>query len=181
MNNRYISPPWYTLRNQIACTFGDNSHIKVSELGETSSASYTLAIYARDLTSAISTKAILPPTYKFGNIIVDVNVFYQNTLLNTVSKTKNSQPENIALLFNNALKYNNLFKNVFLPKQNPYFKVPDVAIIIKKSIVQFYNDDLSDFYFNYNEIASNVFNNICLLTFNNVQVKFYTENQRCKL
>lgn len=47
--------------------------------------------------------------------------------------------------------------------QSPYY---DLFVVFKRGVVQFYNDDLSDLYGNYNEVAENVFAKLLKLQIN---------------
>ncbi|MNI93244.1 hypothetical protein D3C73_1511630 [compost metagenome] len=57
--------------------------------------------------------------------------------------------------------------------------VGQVVGIIKKEIVQFFNDDITDLCGNYNEVASKVFNSIIRRDYNPATLSFTTEDREC--
>jgi len=184
MNKVILSPPWCSLNRRLKCTIGNNPHVTVSDLIQISPKCYETDIFIDDLSIAKATRNILPTIYNFANISMKLMIYYNKLLISSSYKDKYT-PKEVGDLFTTALNNNNFFKYVIIPchnicSNNCCFPFYQVIIIIKKSIVQFYNDDLSDFYLNTNEIASQSFNSISILEFSkDIHVHFNTENDRC--
>lgn len=111
-----------------------------------------------------------------GNIRIKVKVW--------TSQGKRVQPIQRRL---SPLEINSLYRTAF--RTNPLFKF--VAIrkifgrtfvypVFKTRVIQFFNDDLSDFYSNYNNVAAFVFRNVLKNTINHTPVQFSTALKKCK-
>ncbi|AYF54240.1 hypothetical protein G8S49_12090 [Clostridium botulinum C] len=184
MNKAILCPPWCSLNRKLKCTIGNNPHVTVSDLIRNSPICYETDIFIDDLSIAKATRNILPTVYNFLNVNMKLMIYYNKSLISSSYKDKYTSKE-VSDLFTTALNSNNLFKYVIIPSHNIClnnycFPIYKAIIIIKKSIVQFYNDDLSDIYLNTNEIASQSFNSISILEFpKDIYVHFNTENDRC--
>ncbi|KEI00205.1 hypothetical protein FDC62_00520 [Clostridium botulinum] len=184
MNKTILSPPWYSLNKRLQCTIGNNPYVNVSNLIPVSEGVFKTNISINDLNMARSTRAILPTSYTFGSIILNLYIYYKSLLIPSEYGHVYT-PTEVGNLFNTALIKNYFFKGIVFPPSdsylNNYNSAPyQVVVLTKKAIVQFYNDDISDFYLNTNEIASQSFNSICIHEFyKNINVHFNTENDRC--
>ncbi|KEI02557.1 hypothetical protein ADU78_04075 [Clostridium botulinum] len=178
MNKKILSPPWYSLNRRLQCIIGNNPHITVSNLKQISQSCYETDMFIDDYTVAVTTRAILPEKYILGNITMILNIYYYDSLVSSQHNYKYT-PEEVCSLFTTALKDNGFFQYVICLNK-PFLGIYSVIVIINKAVVQFFNDDISDFYLNTNEIASNSFNLVCIHKFpEDVNVHFNTENDRC--
>ena len=65
----------------------------------------------------------------------------------------------VLLALQSSLKNNPFYAEALLPARGPISPptLGAVVLILKKSVVQFFNDDLSDYYANFNGVAASVF------------------------
>lgn len=182
--NIKLSPPWYIYANKVKYTYGQSDLIQVNDLIECGS-SYLLIINAFDSDVALALRQILPTTITMGNIKLNIVIFDSLGKAVNVIDTSSFSPQNIAQLFDSALQSNPLFigtvvTDEILSSANSSL-VGDVVIVIDKSIVQFFNDDISDLCQNYNEVASKVFKEISQSSFgNDLRANFSTYDDQCQ-
>lgn len=167
-----LAPPWYTIANMIKCTVGLTPGITVGEL-DTSQAPFSLPITVRDSAQAEALATILQPEYNMGNIQVQVQVIPGNQLAKPAVAT---DAEHVQQLIQTALKENPLLVDV---KLRPVMPMGPAAVwpIIAKSVVQFPNDDISDFYTNFNGVAAEVFRTVLLGQISGTHVACSTSNE----
>ena len=60
--------------------------------------------------------------------------------------------------------------------QKPMLLRSVVYAIFKKEVIQFFNDDISDFYCNYNEVAAKVFNEVLCNDYKEILLFCTTDN-----
>lgn len=185
MENIRLSPPWYTFANEIKYTYGLSPYITVNDL-EGEGNKYTLTIkvtYNNDIATAL--RNILPLTNKIGNINIDIIVLNSRNKVVPVTN-KAYTPQTLAQTFCTALYKNPLFiGTVLTAKKLPppmQSTIGDVVIVIRKSVVQFFNDDISDLCSNYNEVAAKVFSLVTNLNYRpNLRISFSTHDPGCLL
>lgn len=179
MNEVKLSPPWYTFRNQIRYTYGMSPIITVNELVQTNS-SYVLSINSCSEGVAFAVRQVLPLERTFGNIIVLIKVFGPNGSEIPIANEAYT-PESLAKLFCTALSYNPLFMGVIPFEYNPEMPFMKSAyMVITPTVVQFFNDDLSDLCSNYTEVASKVFEEVSTLEYSpNLTASFSTYDKKC--
>lgn len=180
-----LSPPWYTLRNMIAYTIGESPYIRVAELVEDGNTGYDLNIYVKSSEIAKAVRVILPLTYQFQEVIIQVIVhdICKGVVVNHSNEAYET-PAQLANVFCTALMCNKLFVGTILTegKVNPAESdiLGDVVIVIAKEIVQFFNDDLSNICNDFNEIAANVFSEIIINEYPiDLKISFSTYNHNC--
>lgn len=181
-----LSPPWYILKNQIAYTIGLSPGVMVRELVDLGYA-YELPILVKNFNRAKAIRSILPSHYAFGNVLVIVNIYIQTAygdLILPYSPITLESIDELMDLWCSALNGNPLYVGLFpTEKYVPPTAIDilgQVVIVVAKSVVQFYNDDISDLCENYNEVAATVFNEICTKSFlPNYKVSFTTFDKDC--
>lgn len=183
MENIRLSPPWYTFANEIKYTYGLSPYITVYDL-EGEGDKYTLTIkvtYNNDI--AIALRNVLPLTHRIGNITIDIIVLNcRNKVVPFANRTYT--PQTLAQTFCTALYKNPLFIGTVLtarklppPMQST---IGDVVIVIRKYVVQFFNDDISDLCSNYNEVAAKVFSLVTNLDYRpHLTISFSTYDPGC--
>jgi hypothetical protein len=184
MENSRLSPPWYTFANEIKYTYGLSPYITVNDL-EGEGDKYTLTIKVDNSDIATALRNVLPPIRKIGNITIDIVVLNSRDRVVPVTN-KTYTPQTLAQTFCTALYKNPLFigtvltaKKIPPPMQST---IGDVVIVIKKSVVQFFNDDISDLCSNYNEVAAKVFSLVTKLNYRpNLRISFSTYDPNCPL
>ncbi|MGG7177558.1 hypothetical protein ACQPU1_08205 [Clostridium paraputrificum] len=184
MANINLSPPWFTLANEIKYTYGLSRYIEVNDLFQTGE-SYTLTINVCNDEVANALRQVLPQTKDFGGVTVNIVIF--NSSGNVVPLIDiEYTPEILAQTFCLALFSNPLFVGTVLTAgkvpPNAEERIGNVVIIIKAAVVQFYNDDISDLCKNFNEVAAKVFADVTNLTYlPNLKISFSTFDQDCEL
>jgi hypothetical protein len=117
---------------------------------------------------ALATLLVLNKT--IGNIRVKVRVWTsQGKRVEPIERRLSSLE--IASLYRTAFRTNPLFKFV---ARRRIFGRTFVYPVFDIRVIQFFNDDLSDFYSNYNNVAAFVFRNVLRNTINNIPVQFST-------
>ncbi|WP_322907861.1 hypothetical protein [Paenibacillus campi] len=171
----HVSPPWYTVWNQIYNTIGQDAAVKVEPL-DTSHNPYVVEIAVEDASKGGALATIVVPSYSFGGVSVEVRVVDANGKQYAPAVGENVQ--GVAKLFQAALKDNPLFTGVevrpYLPIQSSQVVFP----IFEASVIQFYNDNLVDFYGNYNDTAAAVFHQILLNAVNGITVLASTKSNK---
>ena len=101
-----LSPPWYTLREQLFNTIGKTPCVYVGELEEQSGTQYLIKITVTScIYQAENLRIILPESYPFGNISVLVKVYYYNQEILS-PPLSDITPEQLAYILCCALKCN---------------------------------------------------------------------------
>lgn len=167
-----LDPPWYTIAKQLQYTIGLTPGVTVGNL-DTSGAPFVLPIAAKDPAQARALATILKSHYGLGNVQVQVQVIPGSELAQPESAT---DAEHVLNLIHTALKGNPFLVDVQVKSLGPWGP-PVVWPIFAKAIVQFPNDDISDYYSNYNEMAAKVFRTILLEQINGVPVACSTSNR----
>lgn len=184
MENIRLSPPWYTFANEIKYTYGLSPYITVNDL-EDEGDKYTLTIEVANNDIATALRNVLPLTHTIGNITIDIVVLNSRDKVVPVTN-KAYTPQTLAQTFCTALYKNPLFIGTVLTAE----KIPlsmqstigDVVIVIRKSVVQFFNDDISDLCSNYNEVAARVFSLVTNLNYRpHLRASFSTFDPDCLL
>jgi hypothetical protein len=152
-----LSPPWYTFASEMKATIGATPGVHVSDLKANPDGSYTLDITAKSFLKAVEVASIVKPTADFGGTTVTVVVSDKNgDVVNPIVPTSVYQVEK---LYNGALKGNDLYAGV---KAKPLFPNAPVVVfpIFTPTVVQFYNDNLADYYSNANLVAADAFGDV---------------------
>ena len=144
-----LSPPWYTLQKQAVAVL-TSKHVTIGKLDVTPTP-YVFPVTADTQDIAVALASILPKQYTLGNVIVVPNVtFNGKPVTPVVPKTA----DEVIALFKNAFKDNPLltaiFKRPFTPMGGPDVIFP----IFAAQVVQFFNDDLTDYYNNFNGVLA---------------------------
>lgn len=151
-----LSPPWYTLWNEIKASVGNDPDVKVSPL-VTSSNPFVVPITVGNSDRAVALASIMAPAHQFGNITVVIQV--KDGGGNPVKPITPGSPDQLAAFVKTALGGNAWFKDVVTQPLFPGGS-PVVFTVFAKAVIQFPNDDLSDLYHNYNNVVGFVFRDV---------------------
>lgn len=160
-----MSNPVYTFYNKFVALFINDDEVLVDEISVIEDGSELDGAYTFDI-DVYENKAKFEALLKLINC--DVQLGNLRVIIQINYETK--QEDEITLdTFRDAFK-NNPIVNDFVEKKLPLSEVTMPYVIFKKEVVQFYNDDLSDYYGNFNglysEIAKDVLNtngiNLCV-------------------
>ncbi len=153
-----LSPPWYTLWNEIKASIGNDPGVTVNPL-VTSQHPFIVPITVTDNNKAVGVASIMRSQYTLGNITVVVQV--KNGSGQIVQPVVPSSPDDLVNLAKTALTGNKWFVEVVKKAFSPLPHAPVVVYpVFSKAVIQFYNDDLSDLYNNYNNVVAFVFKDV---------------------
>jgi hypothetical protein len=148
-----MNPPWVTLWNEINAAVGNDGALKVAPLDE-SGQPYVVRIKARSRKKAVGLASLLKLRHEFGNLTVIAEV--SDGQGNPITPVVPQSAEELAALVRSAFIGNGWFRDVVVRD----FMGMQVCPVFAKRVIQFFNDDLSDLYSNYNNVASAVFANV---------------------
>ena len=139
-----IQAPWVTHYEFVKAMFGRDEEINISELNELDNGNYEFIVSSPNcdkLTAII--KIFKSDTFKFGNVSLHIKFLVEN-----------DSEEYGGDDFETAFEDNPIFDEVITGKlptgEEMYF------VMFKKEVIQFYNDDISDPYGNFNGLAEDI-------------------------
>ena len=146
-----LQSPWVTFAEEINELFKEDPEIRVEY---TDDDPYEIKLYVENPEKADALTQLLPAERVFGNIVFKTFVI----------PADNAESNNSADLFEKAFNGNPALS--FVAQEDPgLFSFPATYVVFANKVVQFYNDDLSDYYRNkstlYQEIARDVFGESC--------------------
>ncbi len=166
-----LSPPQYGLWRQIGATFGACPGVDVKEIYEENGI-YNIDLIGSDADICKGLAVVLKSTYNYGGIQVEVRVFDREG-------NRYQRPERIEGNLKNAIHTH--FRNAL--RDNPYFVrildapsfdwMPTIWLEFKPAVVQFFNDNIGDFYGNVNLIAAGAFEDLCETDISSGSVESY--------
>jgi hypothetical protein len=146
-----MNPPWITLWNQVRGSIGNDPRVTTTRLDQ-SRQPYLIRITVRDNAKAVGLASLVKRRHNFGNITVVVRI--EDRQGNHVNRVVPKSPRELAGLVRSAFTRNGWYRKVLVKE---FFGRLRVYAVFAKKVVQFYNDDLSDLYGNYNGVAGAVF------------------------
>jgi hypothetical protein len=152
-----LSPPWYTLWNEIKASIGNDPGVTVGDL-DTSQTPYIVPISVDNHDKAVAIASIMNLHHQMGNITVDVQV--KDPAGNIVTPITPSNPQALVELIESGLGNNGWFQKVVAQPFYPGSPSTVVFVVFSKAVIQFFNDDLSDLYNNYNNVVAFVFRDV---------------------
>lgn len=178
-----LSPPVWTLYNQVLSTIGADSDVCIKEMYNIEQ-NYFIDITISENSKARAMATILTPVHEIGNETVYVRVFNGCGKEAQPEELKSSEKvKELVRIFKKALASNDLvlkiwnIKDMFPPIVSEY--VGDICVEVAKEVIQFYNDDLSDLYNNYNDVAAYTFKKVLKLEYEDgIKVGTTTELNR---
>lgn len=152
--NVELSPPWITAYKKLETLFGVDPEIDVKYDDDTK----TVILESINTYKIAALEKIMIPTMAFGNITLTIKCL-----------VKDGAEENISALFKTAFAGNPHFSQV-IDAQTPYGEQP--YVLFKKEVLQFYNDDTSDYYGNWNGLSEDILREVVN---ENIRVNIGTE------
>lgn len=146
-----LSAPWYTYAKKVKAFFAYDNEITVGDLEELENGHYLLTITVKYSTKAYALQKVIRPDTEFGNIHVYTKVALEGV----------ESPEEI---LKSAFKNHSAVADV-AKKLVPGGKT--VYLRFLPEIIQFFDDDLSDYSGNFTEMIHKVaadifeFDNVC--------------------
>lgn len=171
LNSWALSPPWYTLWNQIRHTIGKDPGVQVDPL-DTESMPYVVNLRVTDPAKAPALAAILIPRHTIGNIVVDIRVL--DSAGRIVEPMPVTTSKELIMAIGTALSNNELFLAV-VDLGSRGFLGQAVGVTFGRSVVQFFNDDISELHGNYNAAAADVFMKVLEMSYGDVRLLIGTD------
>ena len=170
-NTARLSPPWYTFFNFLKHSVGADRCVEVLEMRELSDGKFLVEVDVKDRHRAAAMANILLPHKNFGNIDVSVEVSHCGRIVRPGEPPRSAR--DLVRLFEEAFCTNRYFERA------ESARVPGgtwVFPVFAKAVIQFFNDDISDLYSNFNGVAADVFAEVLMLSVNGVLVNPSTAN-----
>ena len=162
-----IQAPWYTVYNKVVALFGNDEELQISNLSEVDDVpdngfkcGYGFTISSKNSVKLKSIEKILKRHFEFGNVYLNIDFVYEPQNDDVITPSD----------FKNAFAGNNILSKVQIVPTPA--GVPQTFVVFAREVIQFYNDDITDLYGNFNglseDIARELFNDtdasICYCT-----------------
>ena len=144
-----LQSPWVTLRNKLDAFFREDQYVTVEQIPEDSGAEKDInIIVAGDKEKANALSVLLVDCIHMGNIIVNVVVsnddgtpidFMDDTDVELIKKALSGNPE-----FDDI-------KEIVDPMHMTH-----TYVLFRPNVIQFWNDDISDYYGNWNGLMEDI-------------------------
>lgn len=156
-----LSSPVFTYFNELKYSVGNDPGVTVNNLIELPlDAGFLILIIVKNRKKAQALATILNLLKQFGNINIFVVVIYEGEAIEPIEEQLS--PEEIQQLYKTALNTNRYFKTAEVAPFSP--DTDSVFPVFSKSVIQFFNDDISDLFQNFNEVAAHVFRDVLKTT-----------------
>ena len=162
-----LSPPPYQLQQKLLNSVGASPLVHVGNVVEKSPAKYVIDVNTSSDDVANSLAFVLLRKWVFGNETLVIRVFRPDGTQVTAPKQnpwRISPADAVEKHFQTALKGNPFFVTTYGDMQLP-FSFNDIWVEVAKEVIQFMNDDISDYYGNTNLLARDVFAELLKNTF----------------
>jgi len=155
-----LSPPQYGLWRQINGSIGASPNVDVKEIYESEGIN-VIDIIGSDPDVCNGLAFVLRNQYNFGGINVSVRVLDRDGKLYAAPELKAT--DDVASVvkkhFENALRDNPYFVRTF--ESSGFFIGTILWVECKPAVIQFFNDNIGDYYGNNNYVAADVFEEVC--------------------
>jgi hypothetical protein len=159
-----LTAPWYTLRNELRYTIGVSPCVSVGQVNDDGGGAYSIDVRACSADVAGALGVVLKRDWQWGNIHEHIRVLDPAGAETGTYLSPGADPvATVAQLLRTAFAGNRMFRAVRVSPAP--FGSPEIWAETAKEVVQFFNDDLSDFYQNKNEIAEAGFRHVCHSTY----------------
>ena len=150
-----LSPPWNTVWSMLVALFKGDDEITVKPIQHDDSGVYTITLESSNATKICALSRLLKNEYSFGNVTLKIKYAVTNNSKVAEDYDKNDLYDVAIEAFASTpavvdIKHcQDLVSNKF------------IVIEFAKQVVQFYNDDLFDFYGNWNGTYIDVAKKLC--------------------
>ena len=176
-----LSPPPYTFANKVKHTLGRDPDVTVHDMVTVGGGKYLINIDVKNLDKLQALDAIIPAVHKLGN--EEVRIRFHDICGNRHMPDKEINPivlpetaADVAHTVQTAFQGNPLF---YATKSGSSFGRSTVYVIFQQAIVQFWNDDLSDYCGNYNAVAASVFRDLVVGKVGKILLEVSTRDDSC--
>lgn len=169
-----LSPPWYTLWNKFKYTFGCDPAVTVKDLDTSQEPKMVVPIIVNDEKKGTALRTLIRANFPMGNIIVITDV--KNSKGERWQALIIKDEKQLRDVMTDAYTGNPLFVEAKSREPIPGFPA-QVGLIMTKTVVQFFNDDLSEYYSNFNGVTAEVMSDLISKSFagDKVQVLMGTQ------
>lgn len=169
-----MSPPWFTLQRQYANTFGCDPAVTVGDLSDPSQDIMVIPITVDDEKKGKALRTIIRPSFPpMGKTVVTTEVKDSKGKCWEAIVIENEKQ--LQGVITDAMAGNPLFVEAKLGGYSPFARV---GFIMTKTVVQFWNDDLSDFYGDFNGVTAKVLFNLINIAYVNHKVQIVMGTQQ---
>ena len=155
-DNVKLSPPPYTYFNFLKHSIGNDPCLEVLEMQEKAEGNFLIQIEVEGITKARALAAILELHQSISNWNIYIEILHNGRVVKPQKDYETM--EDFVEMFENALSTNRYFE--FATYVRTFSGFPIVFLIFKKDVIQFFNDDISDFYNNFNGVVADVFREV---------------------
>lgn len=150
-----LLPPWYLLNNQLSAALNADPCVHVGDLtGDGREMEIKITVCNEDKARALA--SFINRVHEFGDNLAVIVKVYSTDSVPVEAISLNSLKETIELL-NQALKGNKYFIKAGLGTRQ---QAGAAYALFRPMIVQYYSDDISDWFLNTNEVAAKVFGEV---------------------
>ncbi|KTD72209.1 group-specific protein [Legionella tucsonensis] len=150
-----LLPPWYLLQNQLSAALNADPCVHVADLtGEGRDMEIKVTVCNEDKAQALA--SFVNQVHEFGEQLAVTVKVYSSDSVPVEASTLSSLKEAVELL-NRALKGNKYFIKTGIGIRG---HVEAAYALFTPQIIQYYSDDISDWFLNNNEVAAKVFRDI---------------------
>ena len=135
----HLSPPWWSYQRKVKALFGSDPEVRVRDLFQVDEGNYTLFIIIRSEKKAQAIRALLPRCVEFGGTTVTSRIFIP---VDECEVRVGMQGNDIQLV-EEAFTGNPIFDRVEAIGMGLF---NFAYCIFKKEVIQFWDDDISNFY-----------------------------------
>ncbi|MFD0590939.1 hypothetical protein ACFQZE_23370 [Paenibacillus sp. GCM10027627] len=168
-----LSPPDVQYYNEVKYSVGDDHQVKVGPYFQEPNGPTIITLHVKGLKKAQALATLLVNSLSIGNFNIEVRVLYKGQLVLPFIGVLT--PFEIVKLYQIAFKTNRLYKTT---KARDIFDNVFVYPIFKAEVVQFFNDDISDYYSNYNNVAAFVFRTVLKNEISGTIIQFSTAKKK---
>ena len=136
-----LSPPWYSYQRKVFALFGSDPQVKMRDLRQVDGYNYAIDMLVCNGVKAQAIRALLPRTVEISNITVTTHVYFPIEQCEVAPSTQVCD----AQLLEDAFTGNPIFDRIDA-QGSPLGGMQIGYCIFKKQVVQFWDDDLSNFY-----------------------------------
>ncbi|STY28025.1 Uncharacterised protein [Legionella wadsworthii] len=149
--NKMLLPPWYLLNHQLVAALDADPCVKVGDLtGEGMDMEIKIKVCKEDKARALA--YFINRQHDFGNMVVTVKVYTEE--YNPVEAIAPTTIKETVDLLNQALKGNKYFIKAGIGIRH---QMETAYALFRPMIIQYYSDDISDWFLNTNEVAAKIF------------------------
>lgn len=141
--NVAISSPWMTYYKKLVALFSDDPELEVKWNEDEKS----IVIESTNTFKIMALEKLLDPTVTFGNVTITVKCL-----------VKDGSEESVAAIFRTAFAGNPHISEVI--EEETMGCIEQTFVLFKPEVIQFFNDDLTDFHGNWNGLSEDIMRDV---------------------